>query len=175
MSANKSCKDCLSNTALADMIRGIFKEEFEKQQVSLLAVISGNLEITRKEIKEVKEQVSSFQESLEFTQATLDAKIKTADEHLEILKRKVKDFTEAMDPRYVNDKLIELEYRSRRDNLRVDGIAEEFKETWEQTKEKIKKFIKEDLKVDKEIKIERAHRVKRSNDNDITRPKTVVF
>ena len=142
MSTN--CKDCLSNAALADMIREIFKVEFEKQQVNLLSVISGNLEITRKEIKEVKEQMGCFRESLEFTQATLEAKIKTTEDHLEILKRKVKDFTEVVDPRYVADKLIELEDRSRRKNLWIDGITEDFKETWEQTKYKVKKFILEE-------------------------------
>ena len=52
------------------------------------------------------------------------------------MKQKEKKVTETIDPRYVADKLIELEDRSRRENLRVDGIKEEFKETWEQTKAK---------------------------------------
>ena len=45
---------CLSEERLTTLIREIFREEFEKQQKNLLNLISGDLEITMKEIKSIK-------------------------------------------------------------------------------------------------------------------------
>ena len=44
----------LSEERLTTLIREIFREEFEKQQKNLLNLISGDLEITMKEIKSIK-------------------------------------------------------------------------------------------------------------------------
>ena len=57
-------------------------------------------------------------------------------------------------------KLIELEDRSRRNNLRVDGIKERPNETWEDYENKLHTLFKESLGIEEEIAIERAHRVK---------------
>ena len=54
-------------------------------------------------------------------------------------------------------KLQNLEDRSRRDNLRVDGIPE-YEESWDDTEELLKDTLREKLIVNK-IQIERAHRV----------------
>ena len=45
---------CLNEERLTTLIREIFREEFEKQQKNLLNLISGDLEITMKEIKSIK-------------------------------------------------------------------------------------------------------------------------
>ena len=42
-----------------------------------------------------------------------------------------------MDPEYVTNKLIDLEDRSRRNNLRIDGISDSRNETWEECEEEI--------------------------------------
>ena len=57
-------------------------------------------------------------------------------------------------------KLIELEDRSRRNNLRVDGIKERPNETWEDYENKLRTLFKESLGIEEEIATERAHRVK---------------
>ena len=44
----------LSEERLTTLIREIFREEFEKRQKNLLNLISGDLEITMKEIKSIK-------------------------------------------------------------------------------------------------------------------------
>ena len=54
--------------------------------------------------------------------------------------------------------MAEMEDRSRRNNLRFDGLLEENGETWERSEEKVLETIKEHLNIDNEIKIERAHR-----------------
>ena len=58
------------------------------------------------------------------------------------------------DPDYVNDsltdirnKLTELEDWSRRNNIRIDGIAEEPEETWEQCDKEVQHLLNEELDI----------------------------
>ena len=69
-----------------------------------------------------------------------------------------------MDPEYVTNKLIDLEDRSRHNNLRIDGISESRNKTWEECEEEIQKVFNEKLSV-KNVQIERAHSSKRSKSN----------
>ena len=57
MAHNKD-NTCLSEERLTTLIREIFREEFEKQQKILLNLISGNLNITMKEIKSIKTEMN---------------------------------------------------------------------------------------------------------------------
>ena len=79
-----------------------------------------------------------------------------------------------VDPKYVANKLIDLEDRSRRNNLRTDDISESRNETWEEYEEEIQKVFNEKLSV-KNIQIERAHRSKRSkSNNNSEKPRAIV-
>ena len=63
------------------------------------------------------------------------------------------------DPDYAEQKeLIDLEDRSRKNNLRVDCIIETSGETWEDHKEKLLQVFQEKLSLECPIEIERAHR-----------------
>ena len=73
MAHNKD-NTCLSEERLTTLIREIFREEFEKQQKNLLNLISGNLEITMKEIKSIKTEMNDFKKSIEFTENVLEEK-----------------------------------------------------------------------------------------------------
>ena len=71
-----------------------------------------------------------------------------------------------IDPDYVNNsladirnKLTELEDRSRRNNIRIDGIFEEPGETWEECGRKVNRLLSEELDIN-HVVIECAHRVK---------------
>ena len=57
MAHNKD-NTCLSEERLTTLIREVFREEFEKQQNILLNLISGNLDITMKEIKSTKTEMN---------------------------------------------------------------------------------------------------------------------
>ena len=60
----------------------------------------------------------------------------------------------------IENKLVDLEDRSRRNNLRINGIKEGKYETWEGCEEKVNCFLEEKLDIDtSEIWIEHAHRV----------------
>ena len=79
-----------------------------------------------------------------------------------------------IDPDYVNDsladirnKLTELEDRSRRNNIRIDGIAEKPGETREECERKVHRFFGEELDIN-DVVTERAHRAK----GIVTRRKT---
>ena len=63
------------------------------------------------------------------------------------------------DPHYVLDRLPELEYRSHRNNLHIDGINEEKGKTWEISEIKVKNIFQEKLEIYKYI-MERARRRK---------------
>ena len=82
-----------------------------------------------------------------------------------------------IDPDYVNyslleiqDKISEIEDRSRRNNVRVDGITEEKGETWEDCKNKVLEILKDKLEIENVI-IERAHSVKPCQNKEITKVK----
>ena len=62
------------------------------------------------------------------------------------------------DLKETKDKLNDLENRSRRNNLRIDGIIEGENETWSQYQMKLQKIIKDQLQFERDIGIERAHR-----------------
>ncbi|KXJ09267.1 hypothetical protein AC249_AIPGENE26535 [Exaiptasia diaphana] len=61
----------------------------------------------------------------------------------------------------LQDKVDDLENRSRRNNLCFDGIEESVGESWSQTEEKVKQVMsnKLDISEAEEVVIERAHRV----------------
>ena len=60
----------------------------------------------------------------------------------------------------IENKLVDLEERSRRNNLRINGMKGGQIETWEECEERINCFLEEKLDMDSsEIWIERAHRV----------------
>ena len=61
--------------------------------------------------------------SLEFTENVLDEKVKKLEEQCENMETELQEFyNNQIDPEYVYNKLIDLKDRSRRCNLRIDGV-----------------------------------------------------
>ena len=63
------------------------------------------------------------------------------------------------DTKILKEKSIELEDRNRRNNIRIDGVVENEKESWSEKAEKVKAVLKNNLHVNDVVQIERAHRV----------------
>ena len=54
---------CISEERLTVLMKKIFAEELEKQQQGLLKLISGNFEITMKEIKNIKSEMNELKKA----------------------------------------------------------------------------------------------------------------
>ena len=73
--------------------------------------------------------------------------------------------------------MVELEDRSRRHNLRIDGIKEEPNETWEACEKKIQDIIADKMGIESDVEIDRCHRIgprKTKTGQNRDRPRTVV-
>ena len=157
------------------VIRNIFKEEFEKQEKNI-GNLSANFKITMEEIKKSQDELKNLgkeicdlRSSLEFTE---NVKVKKLEERCKKMETELQEFYDnQIDPDYIYNKLVDLEDRCRRCNLRIDGVTEKKGETWEQCEEEIQNVFKEKLGLEN-INIERAHHSKgKTNSN---KPRTIV-
>ena len=88
----------------------------------LLVVIS---KITMKEIKSIKTEMNDLKKSIEFTENVLEEKVQKCQEKAEHLDERIREINEwQLDPEYIHNKLVDLENRCTRNNLRIDGIKE---------------------------------------------------
>ena len=169
---------------ITELIINVFEDEFKKQEQNSAKIISGNLEITMQEIKSLKHEVNELKKSMEFTHNDLEERVNNVEENMCKVKEDLKEIYEyQIDPGYVNvgladiSKLTELEDRSRRNNIRIDGMAEEQGETWEECERRVQRLLSEELDIN-DLVTERAHRVKaytpEKKSTKKLRPRTVV-
>ena len=74
------------------------------------------------------------------------------------------------DAENIHNKLMELEDRSIRNNIRTDGIKEHNKERWKECERRLHSMLKERLDIEN-VEIKRAHRAGRKSRN---KPRTIV-
>ena len=172
----------LNKENLAGLIKEILKEKFAKQENNISNLINENFEIKMREIrksqdktKDLRKEITEFKESLEFTENELHGKIKKLEEKHKSIKKTVDEIHNSqVDSDFAYDKLIDLEDRSRRNNLRIYGISESKQETWQKCEEKVDEVFCEKLGLDN-IHIERVHRVKRGKNDKSTKPRTLLY
>ena len=79
----------------------------------------------------------------------------------------------------MEEKLIKLEDRSRRCNLRIGGVEEGKDETWDQCEEKVLHIFTNQLGIEKNVQIERAHRTgkkgSKHSHEKTSKPRTIVL
>ena len=96
---------CITEEILPILIKNIFAEEFQKQEKNIINIISGNFEITMKEINDLKAEVSDLKDSLEFTENVIEKKVEKLETELDNLKDKVQDIWDyQIDPDYIQHK-----------------------------------------------------------------------
>ena len=151
------------------------QEMFHKQEQSILALISGNNSLTNQRLDNLSKDINDLKESLEFSQNEYDDKFKNMGDKIQKLEEKINLMKEELHviqttkPSWAIEtdaKLIDLEDRSRRNNLRFEEIKEHENESWEDCENKIYDLLENKLEMDIEnVVIERAHRTGKKNKN----------
>ena len=152
------------------------KEMFESHQSIIRKLISDNNILMNQRLDKIYNEINELKSSIETTDTVvlthtkdikdIKTKLKTVKTN-ETAVRNLQELTEN-----VKEKLIDLENRSRRNNLRIDGVPESQNETWKDCQEKIKTLFTNELKLKDKINIERAHRTGKSTSE---KPKTIVI
>ena len=156
------------------MIRNIVKEEIKNHEEKVGEIIKAQLENTNNRLDRISQEVVDITKSLEFTQEQLDeelAKLKNDIGKIQTDMKYIED--DLLDPEYVMGKLIELEDRSRRNNLRIDGVEETPNETWDIFEGKVQDIVKNKLGITAEIGFDRCHRTGKFKKNE-AKPRTIV-
>ena len=117
-------------------------------------------------MNKISDEVVELAKSLEFTQAEVKEEITNIKDNLNQVKTEIQELGEdVLDPDYVTNKLIELEDRSRPNNIRIDGIEEKQYEAWDRCEEKVQQVIKDRLGIEDEVEIHRYYRMKKSGND----------
>ena len=89
----KDCKFCLQL---------YLQKNFRSRKKNIINIISGNFEITMKEIKDLKAEVRDLTGSLEFTENVIEKKVEKLETKLDNLEDKVQDIWDyQIDPDYI--------------------------------------------------------------------------
>ena len=155
-------------------VKELFQEMFKEQQKALLNVVSTNTTPLQKSIdrlimqiqdnsnrlENIIKETDDLKLSLKATQEMQDEKKKSVEKLVKVVEKKYKQKIETLiiKNKEQDDKLRVLDDRSRRGNLRFDGIPEYKNETWADTEDILKDNLREQLGMNN-IKIERAHRI----------------
>ena len=117
-------------------------------------------------LNKIFQEVDEITKSLKFTQNKFDEELANVKSNVKKVKSDTKQITEdLLDQGKVSSKLIKLEDRSRRNNLRIDGIAKDQNESWHECEEKVLEVIKGKLEIQDPIEIDRCHRMGKNKRN----------
>ena len=117
------------------------------------------------EIKKVQISINELKASLEHTETVLEEEVAKAEKKVEKLQEQINElWNYQVDPErleFTEKKIVELEDRSRRINLCIDGITEKENKTWDECEQEVQSLIKDKLGIAENIAIERAHRIEK--------------
>ena len=123
-------------------------------------MISNNLQNTNDRLDKISKEMTELTKNLEFTQDQLKGEINYIKENIKHLETSIKGIEDdLLDPNDVSSKLIELEDRSRWNNLGIDNIEETPKGTRKDCKIKMQELIKNKVKINEHTEIDRCHRL----------------
>ena len=89
----------------------------------------------------IKSEVNELKKSIEFTEEVLEEKVQNMQRKVSSLEEKVEEIYDyQIDPEEVEKKLTDLEDCSRRNNLQIDGVAEENGKSWDDCERKVKEI-----------------------------------
>ena len=110
-----------------------------------------------KEIENIKSEVNELKKSIKFTEEVLKEKVQNMRRDVSSLEQNVEEIYDyEIDPGEVEEKLTDLEDRSRRNNLRIDGVTEEKGQIWGDCEQKGKGIFMGKLELQNDIITEEA-------------------
>ena len=136
-------------------IKNIINKEFGKLEKKIDAMIKLHLKSTNERLEKIPKDVTEVKKSLEFTQSILYEKLSTVKNDIKILASEMKELeNDLLDPNEVLEKLIELEDRPRRNNLRIDGLIENTSKTWDNCEKKVQEVMRDKSNIQDDIEID---------------------
>ena len=138
-------------------------------------IIRGDFGISKLPIDELKKEVNELRHNIEHTKNVLEDNVARVEENLEHIESRAQEMYDyQLDLAFAEAKIIDLEDLSKQNIFRIDGIKERPNETWEDCKNELHTLFEESLGIDKEIVIERVHRVKTDKSKKSYTPRTIV-
>ena len=161
-----------NNDQLVNTIRDIIKEELGEHEKKLNEILKSQLQNFNERLDKISNEVLEMTKSLEFTQGKLDEEIAAVKNDISKIKSDMQVLEDDLvDPNEVSKKLIELEDRSGRNNLRFDGLTEDPNETCDDCERKLQDVLLNELNIEGNIKIDRCHRFGKRRGSH---PRTIV-
>ena len=162
-----------SNYVTMDMVR----ELLAIQQSTMLAFFKESISMINERVDNITKDLAEVKSGLTFVGDVFDDKNKVVNEKIVEIQRNVgivKHEQSNLLPeiKFIHERLIDQDDRSRRNNLRISGLEEGEKEEWKETKSKAANLFKNTLGINDNVIIERAHRVGGYSQN---RPRTIVL
>ena len=147
------------------------RELLKVQESMLKTLFESAVHSLSARVDEVVKSVQSIKTSLEFTQKNME-ELKPVQAELIKTNKEIEPLNSDLSSQSLS--LAYMENQSRRNNIRVNGILESSRETWEEAEEKVKDAVKTKLGID--IDIERAHRVERKHrqGQESSQPRSIV-
>ncbi|XP_065645515.1 uncharacterized protein LOC136075987 [Hydra vulgaris] len=170
-------------------IEKIITNKFEEQKRSLLKeterllkdqeknftqIVSGNIKIITDRLDKIENELNVNKVNMKNIEIDLNDVKESLNFQEEKIKEELKQIRKKddLEIKNINKKNTDLENRSRRNNIRVDGLKDSPGESWSDCEKSVKKIFTNNLKISTEIIAERAHRVG-SYKEDKT-PRTIV-
>ena len=147
---------------LLETIKTIVKDKLTADKAIIKKLINSNMKSTNERLDKLSTEMTELTKSLKHSQDQLDDELKTdidiktdiknLDSAIKEIEQKIEECPN------INKKLIELEDRSQRNNIPIDGIVETPNETWDECEIKVQKMFKMKMGIEENIEIDRCYR-----------------
>ncbi len=134
--------------------------------------------------KSLNDQSTRLEASIQKSEDTLNNAIKSTSDNFEIAQSVLEKRVEFLESKLAEEqkltqsllaRIIDLENRSRRDNLVINGISEDPNEKPEACEKKVSDFIKSKLQIEDDVSIGRCHRLGSKKSATHNRPVIIKF
>ena len=144
-------------------------EKNNKMLNERLSNLSQEIRTNSDSMEQLKDNTRDLEESLTVNQDLVEEKLNTLKSQLQVIQNEASE-----NKAELKEQLRMQEDRSRRNNIRVDGVEKNGNETRQNTGNKLRSCLYNELEITDELYIEKAHRVRRrenvkSNSNNTPR------